>query len=255
MNYNIVKDGQYKYIEEGEGFPIIILHGLMGNLSNFNQATSYFSKNNYKVIMPVLPIYELPIIKTSVKELATFLENFITHKKLKEFVLMGNSLGGHIGLYYTKIFNKAKGLILTGSSGLYERGMGSGYTKRSDYNVIKKKVEEVFYDPKVASKELVDEVFKTVNDRNKLIRILAMAKSAIRHNMSEDLPKMKLPVCIIWGKNDNVTPPNVADEFNKLLPNSNLFWLDKCGHAPMMERPEEFNSILHKWFISKMNLK
>ena len=112
MNYNIVKDGQYKYIEEGEGFPIIILHGLMGNLSNFNQATSYFSKNNYKVIMPVLPIYELPIIKTSVKELATFLENFITHKKLKEFVLMGNSLGGHIGLYYTKIFNKAKGLIL-----------------------------------------------------------------------------------------------------------------------------------------------
>ena len=152
MNFNIVKDGQYKYIEEGEGFPIIILHGLMGNLSNFNQVTSFFSKKNYKVIMPVLPIYELPIIKTSVKELAKFLERFIKYKKLKEFALMGNSLGGHIGLYYTKIFNKAKGLILTGSSGLYEKGMGSGYTKRSDYNVIKKRLKKFFMIQKLQAK-------------------------------------------------------------------------------------------------------
>ena len=88
--------------------------------------------------------------------------------------------------------------------------MGSGYTKRGDYNVMKKKVEEVFYDPKVANKELVDEVFETVNNRNKLIKILAMAKSAIRHNMAKDLPKMKLPCLIIWGKNDNVTPPDAV---------------------------------------------
>ena len=207
MEFNLIKEKEYSYIEEGDGFPIIVLHGLMGNLSNFNEVTRFFKERNFKVIMPVLPIYELPLLKTSVKELAKFLDNFIIHKKIKDFVLMGNSLGGHIGLYYTKMFNKAKGLILTGSSGLYEKGMGSGYTKRGDYNVIKKKVEEVFYSPEVASKELVDEVFETVNDRSKLIKILAMAKSAIRHNMAADLPKMKLPTCIIWGKNDSVTPP------------------------------------------------
>jgi pimeloyl-ACP methyl ester carboxylesterase len=154
-------------------------------------------------------------------------------------------------LYYTKIFNKANGLVLTGSSGLYEKGMGSGYTKRGDYNVMKKKVEEVFYDPKVANKELVDEVFETVNNRNKLIKILAMAKSAIRHNMAKDLPKMKLPCLIIWGKNDNVTPPEVGIEFNNLLPNSDLSWIDKCGHAPMMEHPEKFNEILLDWLKAK----
>ena len=160
-------------------------------------------------------------------------------------------MGGHIALYYTKIFNKANGLVLTGSSGLYEKGMGSGYTKRGDYNVMKKKVEEVFYDPKVANKELVDEVFETVNNRNKLIKILAMAKSAIRHNMAKDLPKMKLPCLIIWGKNDNVTPPEVGIEFNNLLPNSDLSWIDKCGHAPMMEHPEKFNEILLDWLKAK----
>jgi len=252
MEFNLIKEKEYSYIEEGDGFPIIVLHGLMGNLSNFNEVTRFFKERNFKVIMPLLPIYELPLLKTSVKELAKFLDNFIIHKKIKDFVLMGNSLGGHIGLYYTKMFNKAKGMILTGSSGLYEKGMGSGYTKRGDYNVIKKKVEEVFYSPEVASKELVDEVFKTVNDRSKLIKILAMAKSAIRHNMAADLPKMKLPTCIIWGKNDNVTPPNVADEFHKLLPNSNLFWINKCGHAPMMEHPSKFNKILFDWLSSKI---
>ena len=224
----------------------------MGNLSNFNQVANFFKERNFKVIMPVLPIYQLPLLKTSVKELAKFLDRFIIHKKIKEFVLMGNSLGGHIGLYYTKIFNKAKGLILTGSSGLYEKGMGSGYTKRGDYDVIKKKVEEVFYNPKIATKELVDDVFATVNNRNKLIKILAMAKSAIRHNMASDLPKMKIPTCIIWGENDNVTPPKVAHEFHKLLPNSNLFWIEKCGHAPMMEHPDKFNNILFDWLSSKI---
>tara|TARA_B100001057_G_C22743344_1_gene908718 strand:- start:305 stop:1063 length:759 start_codon:yes stop_codon:yes gene_type:complete len=251
MIFKICQEKDFKYIEEGDGLPIIILHGLMGGLSNFNGVITYFKDKGYKVLMPVLPIYDLPILKTSVRELSNFLDRFIKFKKIKKFVLIGNSLGGHISLYYTKIFNKANGLVLTGSSGLYEKGMGSGYTKRGDYNVMKKKVEEVFYDPKVANKELVDEVFETVNNRNKLIKILAMAKSAIRHNMAKDLPKMKLPCLIIWGKNDNVTPPEVGVEFNNLLPNSDLSWIDKCGHAPMMEHPEKFNEILLDWLKAK----
>ena len=251
MVFEINKEKDFKYIEEGNGLPIIILHGLMGGLSNFNGVITFFKDKGFKVLMPVLPIYDLPILKTSVRELSNFLDRFIKFKKIKKFVLIGNSLGGHISLYYTKIFNKANGLVLTGSSGLYEKGMGSGYTKRGDYNVMKKKVEEVFYDPKVANKELVDEVFETVNNRNKLIKILAMAKSAIRHNMAKDLPKMKLPCLIIWGKNDNVTPPEVGIEFNNLLPNSDLSWIDKCGHAPMMEHPEKFNEILLDWLKAK----
>ena len=62
---------------------------------------------------------------------------------------------------------------------------------------------------------------------------------------------MKQPTCIIWGKNDNVTPPNVADEFHELLPDSDLYWIDKCGHAAMMEVPDTFNSILDKWLTER----
>lgn len=248
MTHKLKKEGKFNYIEVGNGQPIIILHGLMGGLSNFDAVTSYFSDNGYKIIIPELPVYTMSLLKTNVKAFANYLHEFIDFKELEDVILLGNSLGGHIGLYHTKLYpEKVKALVITGSSGLYESAMGSGYTKRSDYEVIKKKAQDVFYDPEVATKEIVDEVYKTVNDRNKLIKTLAIAKSAIRHNMAKDLPKMQTPTCIIWGKNDTVTPPEVADEFNSLLPDSELFWIDKCGHAAMMEHPNTFNEILHAW--------
>lgn len=248
MAYTLKKEGDYSYIEVGEGTPIIILHGLMGGLSNFDSVTDFLSENGFKVVIPELPLYSMNLLKTNVKSFANYLHDFINYKNYDDVILLGNSLGGHIGLYHTKLYpEKVKALVITGSSGLYESAMGSGYTKRSDYEVIKKKAQDVFYDPKIATKEIVDDVYETVNDRNKLIKTLAIAKSAIRHNMSKDLPNMKTPTCIIWGKNDVVTPPEVAEVFQELLPDSDLFWIDKCGHAAMMEHPNEFNKILLKW--------
>ena len=252
MKHRLKKESTYSYIEVGEGTPIIILHGLMGGLSNFDSVTKHFSAQGYRVVIPELPIYTMSLLKTNVKSFAKYLHDFIEFKGYDEVILLGNSLGGHIGLYHTKLYpEKVKALVITGSSGLYESAMGSGYTKRSDYEVIKKKAQDVFYDPAVATKEIVDEVYATVNDRNKLIKTLAIAKSAIRHNMAKDLPKMQVPTCIIWGKNDSVTPPEVAIEFNDLLPDSELFWIDKCGHAAMMEHPEEFNKLLESWLKSR----
>lgn len=252
MTHRLKQEKEFRYIEVGEGTPIIVLHGLMGGLSNFDSVTAYFGQRGYKVVIPELPIYTMSLLKTNVKSFAVYLKKFIEFKGFESVILLGNSLGGHIGLYHTKMFpEKVKALIITGSSGLYESAMGSGYTKRSDYEVIKKKAQDVFYDPNIATKEIVDEVYETVNDRNKLIKTLAIAKSAIRHNMSKDLPKMQTPTCIIWGKNDTVTPPEVANEFHELMPNSDLFWIDKCGHAAMMEHPDEFNTILNSWLEEK----
>lgn len=252
MENYLIEEGKYRYIEKGEGTPLIILHGLMGSLSNFQGVMEYFPSRGYRVVIPELPLYTMPLLKTTVKSFAKFLKRFIVFKELQEVILLGNSLGGHIGLLYTKMFPEmVKGLVITGSSGLYENAMGDGYPKRGDYEFIKKKAQAVFYNPEVATKEIVDEVFATVNDRRKLVKTLAIAKSAIRHNMAKDLPKMHTPTCIIWGKQDTVTPPNVAEEFHTLLPDSELFWIDQCGHAPMMEHPGEFNTILELWLNKK----
>lgn len=254
MNSNLKTEGKFSYIEAGEGQPIIILHGLMGALSNFDNVLDYFSTKNYKVLIPELPIYTQPLLKTNVKSISKFLKEFMAFKNIENAILLGNSLGGHIALYFTKLnLKNVSGLVLTGSSGLYEKSMGDTYPKRGDYEYIKTKTQEVFYDPNVASKEMIDEVFASVNDRHKVIRILSIAKSAIRHNMAKDLPEMNTPACIIWGRNDTVTPPEVAEDFEKLLPDANLFWIDKCGHTPMMEHPEEFNKILENW-LKERNL-
>ncbi|WP_298392759.1 alpha/beta hydrolase [Flavobacterium sp.] len=252
MDLTAVKDKKYNYIEVGEGTPIVILHGLMGGLSNFEGVANYFSTKGYKIVIPELPLYTQNILKTNVKAFAKYVKDFITYKGFDRVILLGNSLGGHIALYHTKMYpEKVAGLIITGSSGLYESAMGDSYPKRGDYEYIKNKAEAVFYDPKVATKEIVDEVFAVVNDRIKVIKTLTIAKSAIRHNMAKDLPKMHVKTCLIWGKNDAVTPPEVAEEFNKLMPNSDLYWIDKCGHAAMMEHPDEFNRIVENWLTKE----
>lgn len=252
MKIKHVENSGYKYLTSGEGKPIIILHGLMGGLGNFKAFISYFPKIGFQIFMPELPIYSASLLNTNVKFFAKYINKFINLLGINKAILVGNSLGGHVALLHSKLYpNSTEALVLTGSSGLYENSMGDTYPKRGDYEFIRKKTQNVFYSPKVATKKIVDEVFESVNNRNKVIKILAMAKSAIRHNMAKDLPKINIPVALIWGKNDLVTPPNVALEFDELLPKSNLFWIDECGHAPMMEHPKKFNKIVENWFKKK----
>lgn len=254
MNYALKEENGFKYIEEGEGETLLLLHGLMGALSNWEHVIDAF-KSQYRILIPVLPIYELPLLTTGVKTLSKFVHKFIKYKKLSDITLLGNSLGGHVALIYCLAHpENIKTLILTGSSGLYENAFGGSFPRRESYDFVKEKVEYTFYDPKTATKELVDEVFATINDRNRVIRILAMAKSAIRHNMGKELKNITIPVGLIWGKNDKITPPEVANEFQQLLPDSSLYWIDQCGHAAMMEQPEEFNKLL-KEFLDKVSLK
>lgn len=252
MVYEIKTQGKFKFIEEGEGEPLVLLHGLFGAMSNFGGLIDYFRHYN-KVVVPILPLFDLNILDTSVSGLAKYVHKFIETMGYTNVHLLGNSLGGHVGLVYLLKHPEAstKSLTLTGSSGLFENGMGETYPKRGDYEYIRKKTELTFYDPAMATKELVDEVFDITTNRLKVIKIITLAKSAIRHNLGEELRDIKIPTLLVWGLNDTVTPPMVGEEFKKLIPNSELHFIDKCGHAPMMERPEEFNKILHP-FLEKL---
>lgn len=251
MSYEIKQDGKFKFIEEGQGEPLLLLHGLFGALSNFQPLIEHFRKT-HRVIVPMLPLLELDLLHTSVGGLQKFVQKFIEHRKYEPVHLLGNSLGGHVALVYIlKHPERVRSLILTGSSGLFENGMGDTYPKRGDKEYIRKKTELTFYDPAMATDELVNEVFEITNNRLKVIKIIALAKSAIRNNLGEELNQVQQPTCLIWGNNDTITPPFVGKEFNRLIPNSELHFIDKCGHAPMMEVPEEFNNILGA-FLEKL---
>src|SRR5680860_1403535 len=216
MEQDLQQEGKFTYLEKGEGTPIVILHGLMGGLSNFDGVVNYFPEKGYNILIPELPLYNMSLLKTSVQTFAKYLKDFIEFKGYSNVILLGNSLGGHIALLCTKMYPElVKGLVITGSSGLYENAMGESYPRRGDYEFIKKKAQNVFYDPEVATKEIVDEVYYTVGDRNKLVKTLAIAKSAIRHNMSKDLPKMITPTCCLL-----YTSPSPRDGLLSRMPSS-----------------------------------
>jgi len=251
MNYEIREKDKFRYVEEGTGEPLVLLHGLFGAMSNFSGLIEHF-RNHNQVIVPLLPLLDMDILHTSVGGLSKYVHKFLEALDLKGVHLLGNSLGGHVALVYTlKHPERIRSLILTGSSGLFENGMGDSYPRRGDYEYIKKKTALTFYDPAIASKELVDEVYSITNNRLKVIKIIALAKSAIRNNLGAELNKIQVPTLLVWGNNDTITPPFVGQEFNKLIPNSELHFIDKCGHAPMMEVPGEFNKILQA-FLTKL---
>ena len=251
MEYIIKEENDFRYIETNGGEEVLmLLHGLFGALSNFEGIIKHFSKN-YNVVVPMLPIFELPIRKVSVSGLVDHVSRFVEYKNYEKVNVLGNSLGGHITLLYGLAHpERIQSLILTGSSGLFENSLGSTFPKRGDYEFIKRKTEDTFYDPEIATKELVDEIFDTVNDRNKAIRVVATAKSAVRHNLGDKLHQIKAPTLLVWGREDAVTPLFVGEKFNELIAGSKLEIVDECGHAPMMEKPSLFNRILEEFLES-----
>ena len=239
------------YIEKGKGNPIILLHGLFGALSNWKTVVNEFSKN-HRVIIPKIPLTEINVNEANLESLTNFIKRFINKMKLKNFILIGNSLGGHIGLIYTILHpKKVKKLILTGSSGLYENSFGGSFPKRGDYNYINDRVNHTFYNPNILSKKYIDDVFNTLNDNAKCLNIITIARSAQRNNLAKKLYKITCPTLLVWGLNDTITPPSVAHQFHKLIPKSRLKFIDKCCHAPMMESPAKFNQLIKPFIEEK----
>jgi pimeloyl-ACP methyl ester carboxylesterase len=248
--YTVKQNGEFQYIDEGSGETILFLHGLFGSLSNWDGVIEGFS-NRFRIIIPLMPIYTMPLKKAGITGLTQFISDFVKLLELKDLNIVGNSLGGHVGLVYS-LQNRAmlNRLILTGSSGLFEDGMGGSFPRRGDYEFIKNKVAYTFFDPAIATKDLVDDVFEVTNDNQKCLRMIAIARSAQKHNMAEELSKLDIPTLLVWGLNDTITPPFVAHEFNRLIKGSTLRFVDKCGHAPMMEHPSLFNEICED-FLTK----
>jgi pimeloyl-ACP methyl ester carboxylesterase len=251
MDFDIQHVEGYKFIESDPGNEntLLLLHGLFGALSNFITIIDHF-KGKLNVVVPILPIFEMPLLRLSVTGLVEHVHHFVEFKGYKGINLLGNSLGGHVAVLLALAHpERLRSMTLTGSSGLFEEPLGSTFPKRGDYEFVKRKTEGTFYDPAVASKELVDEVYDIVNDRNKAIRVIAIAKSALRHNIGDRLHQIKRPALLVWGRDDTITPAFVGEQFHELLPNSKLVIMEKCGHAPMMEHPKEFNRILNDFLV------
>lgn len=238
----------YRYVEQGPATgrpPVVLLHGMLGDLSNWTQTARALGGQGYRVLVPLLPVYDLPMKETSVPGLVAYLRGFVETMGLERIVLAGNSLGGQVAILYTLTYpDGVSALVLSGSSGIYEVEMGTSTPRRQDRNYIRERAALTFYDPAHATEALVEEMHELVNDRARVTRLIKMARSTKAESVADRLPDIRVPTLLIWGRNDLITPPDVAEAFQRSIPQAALHFIDRCGHAPMIEHPEVFNRLL-----------
>jgi pimeloyl-ACP methyl ester carboxylesterase len=252
---NLHKELKYDYVEKGSGDPVIMLPGMFGGTSNWKAVMEKIS-GSFKAIALELPYLGLEPRLCSVGVLTEFLANFIESNKLKHVTLIGNSLGGHVALDY--VINYRDGvdkLVLTGSSGLFERGYEDDIQIHPTKDYLNRKIGEIFYDKKFVTPDRIDAAYNLLQSRMNKLKVVKISKSAKRYNLSSQLPMITCDTLLIWGKNDIITPPEVANIFHNNIRNSKLVFINGCGHAPMMEKPDEFNSHLMEFLLKEKDAK
>ncbi|MCW9705888.1 alpha/beta fold hydrolase [Fodinibius salsisoli] len=249
------KDGfEYLHIssETSNKQNLIFLHGMFGGLSNYDPLLKRIQ--GYTIFVPKIPIYEIKARKISISRLTEWLRSFCETLDIKNPILLGNSMGGHLALDYAqKYADDVSALVLTGSSGLLEKDFGSTFPRRKDRDFIRKQANLTFYEDLIDD-TVMDEIMTVVKSPSKLTKLLALTRDTHKYHMEKFLPKIDHEVLLVWGKQDEITPPEVAYMFEEKLANTQLHWIDKCGHAPMMEHPEKFAAILQD-FLRQLETK
>jgi len=237
----------FETVETGRGFPLVCLHGLMGEPDNWAVIFPYLPETCRAIALRI-PFFEDKIRLTSIPAIQDYARQYLDHVGIDRVVLCGNSLGGHVGLRLAlEMPQRVVGLVLTGSSGLFERELGGHRGANPSPEWLREKIAEIFYDSEMATDEMVNNVVQVLSKRRCRRDLVSIAKSAKRDNLAGRLGDVRCPSLLVWGRQDEVTPPEVAEEFHTLLPRSTLAWLDNCGHAPMMERPDEFAAMIEPW--------
>lgn len=245
---------EFRFIDEGprSGMPVVLLHGMLGGVDNWTSTIETLSEAGYRAIAPLLPVYSLPLEETSVAGLTDHTSRFLEQLGIERPVLVGNSLGGHVALVYTLSNSQAvSGLVLTGASGIHEVIIGDSKLKRYDRDYVRQKAALTFHDPVHVTDELIEGVLKVVWDRPSALRLIKIARSAKTDTVRDRLGSIRVPSLLIWGRQDRLTPPEVAIDFQSRMQNAQVAFIDECGHAPMIEQPGKFAALLLRFLASR----
>jgi pimeloyl-ACP methyl ester carboxylesterase len=238
---------EFRWLERGDGEPVVLLHGLMGQMHHWDATLSALA-GTARLLAPELPLFEPGFGDVSLASLADHVRGLLDALDIGRAVVGGNSLGGHVALELALAHpERVNGLVLTGSSGLFERTFARGVPHRPSLAYVREKMEEVFYDPALVTDAWVESVRRTVTTRSTALQVLKVARAARSHNVEPWLPTIRVPTLLVWGRDDRVTPPEVAHRFHRSMPGARLVFLPDCGHAPMLEQPDLFNDALETW--------
>lgn len=240
---------RFRWLERGAGEPVLLLHGLMGEMDHWASTLEALGPFRRPLALE-LPIFDPELTDVSVPALAAYVRRFMEAVELPSAIVCGNSLGGHVALELALACpGWVQGLILTGSSGLFERSFTNRVPHHPTGAYVRERMEEIFYDPTLVTPEWVESIRRIVTTRRTALRVLRVARAAKRYNLEQRLGQLSVPTLLVWGKDDRITPTDVAERFHARIRGSQLVYLPNCGHAPMLERPEAFNAVVGDWLV------
>jgi pimeloyl-ACP methyl ester carboxylesterase len=238
----------YDTLVHGSGIPLIMLHGVLGRAANWAQLLPRLPLGCQGIALN-FPFFQASPALASLAALEEYAFGMILALNAPQVVLAGNSIGGHVALNLAlRLRSRVAGLVLTGSSGLVERNFGVFPGLPPPREWLAARIREVFYDPACTTDELVDSIAQVFHDKGCVRRLVKLFMSARLVCMASQLKHLQCPTLLVWGRQDIVTPPEAGRRFHELLPDSELHWLDRCGHVPMLEHPELFARLLDDWW-------
>jgi len=236
--------GEFQWIEVGDGAPVVLLHGLLGTAEQW-RATLTVLAPRWRGLALALPIFDLPADDLSIGRLALHALEFLDAERIGPAVLVGTSLGGHVALELAlRDPARVRALVLTGSGGLLERTLTQRVPHRPGAAFVRATMEEIFYDAGRVTPEWVDSVSAVIGRRSYALRLLQISRSARGHNVDDRLREIRCPTLLVWGKEDRITPPEVALRFLAGIRRSEVRFIPSCGHAVLLEQPEAFGDHL-----------
>ena len=242
----------FRFFEMGRGKrTVIFLHGLFGSPEHWRPIMNDLSQR-FRVVALQMPVDHQPHRRRNgihtIDELADHLETVLRQLDVPQPILCGNSLGGLVAIEFClRHPDRVENLILSGSAGLYENNLMGKQRPRPTRDFIRTQASQILHNQDMVTDVLVEDIYSQFIDRDYVRFVLRVSRATRDRSVRDDLCKLNVPTLIIWGKNDQITPPDVAREFHQRIKNSQLVFIDECGHSPNWERPYQFRQILDEF--------
>lgn len=257
------------YTDEGTGIPLLLVHGLAGSHRDFQKITDLFDLTKYRIIRVDLPGFGLSDYPQGeddhLEVYQTFMRDFETHLLLKQYYLLGHSMGGGISLMAAiDRPENIKGLILCASAGYDMQQTRKNAASLFRFNFAEKlfakgvplwmnqnTVNRVNFNPEIISEDEVKIKNRLWNKEGNLASIFRMAQIE-KFPDEKIISEIKVPTLVLWGKQDKITDVKYAAYFDRDIKDCEVAVYDSCGHIPFIEKAERVKTDMER-FIERTN--
>ncbi len=239
------------YIEQGQGKPLLLLHGWGGNVDSFIPIRNAMQKNR-RVITVDFPGFGQSIDPPStwkVKDYAELIAAFIQEMKLEPVDIIAHSFGGRVSIYLASHYKQLVGkLVLVDAAGLIPKRPLSYYIKVYRYKTLKKIansgmgkgiIKVLGMDSKSLGKNAGSSDYQMLNDTMKKVFV-----SVVNDDLEPYLQNIEASTLLIWGKDDKETPVYFGETMEKKIKDAGLVVLENAGHFSYIDQSASFNKIV-----------